>query len=286
MPLQPLEQLQVLDLEANNVTSMDEVAWLQFLLAAGAHARANPVADDASPPAAPPRRLRAPPVARHPRRRDRDEAAASAAAPGGADAAAAVGWAAADDECPSPATAGAAAPPTPDDEVLRRRRAEEKLSRRRSNTRRLVGVRRLRRRTRRSAPPPAAAASAPPPRADAETAGGAARRRAGVVRARRGRARGHRIWRAAGVGIPPAGDGVRRRSAPGHRPLGRRRQLGSAPATMSGGGRDASTLTTGGEIICGAHRRRHRKPPHPSLPHAHPLPSPAPQASVRSAATS
>ena len=26
MPLQPLEQLQVLDLEANNVTSMDEVA--------------------------------------------------------------------------------------------------------------------------------------------------------------------------------------------------------------------------------------------------------------------
>ena len=105
MPLQPLEQLQVLDLEANNVTSMDEVAWLQFLPSLQELTlRANPVADDATAAdgAFAPAVFALLPSLATLDDETRDEAAASAAALA-APAAAAVGWAAADDEVPSPA---------------------------------------------------------------------------------------------------------------------------------------------------------------------------------------
>ena len=296
MPLQPLEQLQVLDLEANNVTSMDEVAWLQFLPSLQELTlRANPVADDATAAggAYAPAVFALLPSLATLDDETRDEAAASAAAPGGADAAAAVGWAAADDECPSPAAAAAAAaPPTPDDEVLRRRRAEEKLvaqAIKYAEVGRVYDVSADGRATLGASPGGGGVRPA--------TAGGCGdgRRRGSapgsassvlVAAARAGTAFGAR----PGSAFRPPATAFAAAVRPGTALLGGGGSWGSAPATMSGGGRDASTLTTGGEIICGAHRRRRHGRPRtlcfPRPPTLTPLPSPSPQASVRSAVTS
>ena len=284
MPLQPLEQLQVLDLEANNVTSMDEVAWLQFLPSLQELTlRANPVADDAAAAdgAFAPAVFALLPSLATLDDETRDEAAASAAAPGGADAAAAVGWTAADDECPSPAAAAAAAaPPTPDDEVLRRRRAEEKLvaqAIKYAEVGRVYDVSADGRATLGATPGgggvrPATACGCGDGRRRGSAPGSASSVLVAAARA------GTTFGARPGSAFRPPATAFAAAVRPGTALLGGGGSWGSAPATMSGGGRDASTLTTGGEIICGAHRRRrHGTPPHPlpsALPHKlTPLPS-------------
>ena len=277
MPLQPLEQLQVLDLEANNVTSMDEVAWLQFLPSLQELTlRANPVADDATAAAgafAPAVFALLPSLATLDDE-TRDEAAASAAAPGGADVAAA-GWAAADDECPSPAAAAAAAAAPPAGRRGVAAAAEESSWRRRSNTPRWAALRCLRRRVRRRRQPRGGGVR-PATAGGCGTAGAAARRRGRRRPCSSPRARAPRL--ARGVGIPPARDETPPQ-CPGHRPLGRRRQL--APR-----GDDERRRPRRVDAHDG--RRDHLRcappptPPHPlpSLPHAHPSPFPRSQAST------